>query len=323
MEIKLNTLFIDLLPEPVVLIDDQGMILETNKAAEILDQGHELTGNNLKDYLFPHPSDFIHLMTTDEIKKISITLNNTDYYVRIIPVPETGFMILFLKYIDEQDRQKIGPITSHEPIRDLYAHMLDLIEAERKRISGKLHDTVSQNLLFINMLLRNSSNEQEYQDILAKVIPAIDSVLEEIKAISKRLKPIISKDVDLITAIITLVTKLNGENGIKGEVNYSGHSERLDIKTETLLYGIVNEAVTNILKHSKAENYTVQIINKTSSIILIISDDGIGFYLFPSQNVRLGITRMKTITEIINGTFNIESSPGNGTVINISIPRNN
>ena len=113
--------------------------------------------------------------------------------------------------------------------------------------------------------------------------------------------------------------------GIKGEFKIIGEEYRLLKDVEVNMFRIAQEALWNIEHHSKASNASVVITFSNEATILNISDDGIGFTVLPnlevmSQSGKLGLLGMKERAELFGGKLEIQSSPGKGTIINVSFP---
>jgi two-component system NarL family sensor kinase len=122
-----------------------------------------------------------------------------------------------------------------------------------------------------------------------------------------------------------LAEKISEDTGISGTVDIYGTEERLDKKLELTLYRITQEALGNIIKHSKAKVFTIQLINKNDSTRLLISDDGVGFDTAKIKKDTIysgfGLLNMQERLNTYNGKLKIDTSPGNGTVIITEIPK--
>jgi signal transduction histidine kinase len=132
----------------------------------------------------------------------------------------------------------------------------------------------------------------------------------------------ILKELGLTPALFNLVERIKKESGIHGEFGCANMEKRLDQNLETAIYRIVQEALNNTVKYSKAEEFSVELINDDKKIHLIISDDGKGF---DKEAVMLGkhgmgITNMRERTEAFNGIFRLNSSSEEGTFIIAEFP---
>jgi signal transduction histidine kinase len=118
---------------------------------------------------------------------------------------------------------------------------------------------------------------------------------------------------------------MSEETGIEGAVDIYGFEERLNKKLELTLYRIAQEAISNIVKHSRATEFNIQIMYDEDIVKLIISDDGIGFdpahTNHKSNSSGFGLLNMQERIGSYNGKLKIDSSKGNGTLIITEIPK--
>lgn len=209
--------------------------------------------------------------------------------------------------------------------------LIDINEAqeeERMRIATDLHDGLGHLLTSISYSAQelqniNVSNVEEKEKLINKIQEEIDLAIIESKNLSHNLIPIVLKDFGLIVAITNLVDRANEFYDIKIDFNAFDYTERIDTKLEKAIYRICQESLNNIIKHSKAENAQFQIFKQEDILVLVIDDDGIGFDLeLPEEksNKGIGLVSIRERVSAFDGTFNIESQPGNGTEIIIEIP---
>jgi two-component system sensor histidine kinase DegS len=203
------------------------------------------------------------------------------------------------------------------------------IEEERQRIARELHDGVGQNLLLFRLKLQQL--EQLVSDKIDKkeydlLVESVENSIQELKTISHVLKPKILEELGLVPALRFLCNRISRESGIFGSIDISGGEERINSSLEITLYRLTQEALNNIVKHSRAKIFNIQLIYGNESIKLIISDDGIGFEIDDLQTKEslagMGLINMQERIEEFKGKLKIDSSSGNGTVIIVDIPVN-
>lgn len=202
-------------------------------------------------------------------------------------------------------------------------------ERERKRISRELHDGLGQLLLTMKLRLnvtnrKNASSgnghenliqqEQEIQEMLGKTI-------EEVKRISYGLSPVLLDELGIIKALERYCQDMSQMSGLTIEfVNY-GITGFNDQEKCTHIYRIVQEAVTNGVKHGNPTEINVQLLAGNERITLMIQDDGNGFDIDLLQNGEgNGIANMRDRAKILGGDFMLSSKPGEGTSIIVKIP---
>lgn len=193
-------------------------------------------------------------------------------------------------------------------------------EKERTRIGHELHDNVNQILstvkLFVDMLTPVDKKEK---DIKAKSIEYVVMAIDEIRKLSKELvvPQLIGKG--LADSIQTLVNDINISSIINVRFAHDHENELLSPGKKVTLFRIVQEQLKNILKHSKAKHVNIYLESKDGNTQLIIKDDGVGFD--PKQTHRgIGLSNIHERTRFYNGTVDIQTSPGYGCTIAVTIP---
>jgi len=191
--------------------------------------------------------------------------------------------------------------------------LMENTEIERQRIAKELHDSVGHQLLDIKNSILNEIKLQEFK---------VDEVIQNVRDISRNLFPVMFEQLRLKRSIENLIESINITEKfyIDLEINYPENS--LSINKELHLYRIIQEAISNIRKHSKAESAKIELFENKSQLILVIKDNGIGFKMDKLNENSFGLMGMKQRAKSIGAKFQIESNE-NGTIININIPLDN
>ncbi len=212
------------------------------------------------------------------------------------------------------------------------AHEMALISAtesedrERQRIAAELHDGLGQlltsavlNLGAINEAI--NSLDEKVRTNYQSALKAIKTALHETRIISHNLMPKAIKDFGYALAVEQLITGLKDNSGIQLSFFTNFRDGRLSPMLERNLYRITQEAVTNIIKHARAQSGVVQLMKYPEMLILTIEDDGVGFEpsAVNSKN-HMGLRNIAIRAESMGATLDIDTSPGHGTVIAIQIP---
>jgi len=207
--------------------------------------------------------------------------------------------------------------------------LIDLQEKNWKEVSFELHDNIGQNLLVINNEVRkiekNLSESDSNKAELEKVSSLVTESIEDIRKMSSRIFPHQIKKIGLRKAIESMVNKVLGEYEINSGIDICEIDRMLDSETELNLFRIIQEAINNIVKHSKAKNVNITIARTGTNFITEIKDDGNGFdyeKILKSQDRGFGLFNMLERAKLIDGKFLINSKPGQGTQIKIFIPVN-
>lgn len=199
-------------------------------------------------------------------------------------------------------------------------------EDERKRISAELHDSTGQLLATAKMKLelitgKVARSQPETGEILAETTDLLSRSLDEVRNISSGLHPSLLDELGLVSAVRWLARRTAESSGIDVRVRVRGLKERLPAAVEIPLFRIVQEGLNNLGRHSRASRASVSISASDSNVTISIRDDGIGFntaeeYERPSG---LGLRTLRQRVRWLGGEFKLESSPGNGTSLQIQI----
>jgi len=327
--IKLMALFAELDPNPLIRIDEKGIIIHTNDAAKVLGKNIPVEGRNISDILASINFSIIDCIKKDQSVEFNESINNKFYSIHLRGISYLNIAQIYFDDLTERKMFEEELQLSKRQLQELSGHLRDTLEDERQRIARELHDSIGQNLHLIRMKLQNNgfSNEKNNlskdRDIL---LNSIEISINELKEIIYNLKPKILEEIGLGAALKTLVKKISEETAIRGSVDISGNEERLNKKLELTLYRLAQEAVNNIIKHSMAKEFNIQLIYKEDLVKLLISDDGIGFGINNTSKEKyssgFGLLNMQERIQTFNGRLKIDSSPGNGTITIIEIPKN-
>jgi two-component system sensor histidine kinase UhpB len=150
------------------------------------------------------------------------------------------------------------------------------------------------------------------------------AVLEGIHKLIVNLRPTVLDDLGLAAAIRASSETRLADAGIKLHLE-ADYEERLPITLETALFRVIQEAVNNIIRHSKAENASIELVVDDSTIAVDVEDDGIGFVTDNMFEIResgqgLGLLGMQERVSLLGGTMSINSQPANGTHLAIRVP---
>jgi signal transduction histidine kinase len=197
-------------------------------------------------------------------------------------------------------------------------------EEERKRIARELHDSTSQSLTSLMIGLRNLT---EFCDN-PEIYPRIDQLreetsrtLEDVHSLALQLRPTVLDDIGLKVAMERLVEEWEDRHNVNADVFVHLGNDRLPGFLETALFRIVQEALANIAKHANANSVSVLVERRNDDVVTIIEDDGSGFDINNnSSGGRLGLLSMQERAGILDGKLEIESGPGMGTSVFVTIP---
>ena len=204
-------------------------------------------------------------------------------------------------------------------------------EEERERISRELHDDICQRLsgmkFRVEVLAGNAepANKRMVRG-LRDINQELDRAITEVQRISSNLRPSVLDDFGLVTALRMLCKEFQKLHAVRTSCR-EAHAPPgpVDSNIEIALYRIAQEALSNTAKHSNAGNATVHLERQESSIQLTVSDDGTGFEETDAARARgeghgMGLMSMRERSELLGGTFRIESASGKGTTVTVTLP---
>ncbi len=232
----------------------------------------------------------------------------------------TVYLIVHRRFILLERKRK----TQEEFARAL----LESQEAERKRISGELHDSVGQNIL----LMKNRAHFgiQGTQDIelahqqLNEIASLAADTLNQVREISHNLRPLHLDRLGLTQSFFMLLDQVERNSSITIQTTINSIDDLIPKEHEVNLFRIVQECLNNVLKHSKATTVAFTAEVNTEAISIIIRDDGVGFDFDQKQrltrNYGMGLSGLSERAKIIGGKLVITSSPGKGTTTSLRIP---
>jgi PAS domain S-box-containing protein len=223
---------------------------------------------------------------------------------------------------------------SEEELRLLSSHLLTAQEAERRRIAGDLHDSICQSLNMIKLKIGESLGHLDNGmvglagEMFKKMTAAIQDILDEVREICMGLRPSSLDDLGIMVTIDWFCREfqeLHPEIGIEKEL--SVEERQVPESLKIVIYRLLQEALNNVAKHSKADRVRVALMrkDKDNMLDLTIEDNGRGFDLEEVLSVEstqrgLGLGTMRERTGLSGGSFSIETAKDAGTVVKASWP---
>jgi PAS domain S-box-containing protein len=194
-------------------------------------------------------------------------------------------------------------------------------EKERSEIGKELHDNVNQLLSASRLYIEAAKNERKDADVLlTQASEYVMTAIEEIRILSKVLNTPLINEIGLLETVENMVEDLMVVNKIKIEVEKKSFSEAcLQENFKLTLFRIIQEQVTNILKHSKATKASISLYRSKTQIYLNIKDNGIGFDTTKKGN-GIGLANINSRAALYKGKINISSAKSKGTLLEIQFP---
>jgi signal transduction histidine kinase len=222
------------------------------------------------------------------------------------------------------DRAAIAVDLSRRVARDALRRIVGGQELERRRLARELHDETGQALTSILLGLRaveDAGNSDDLRQAASDLRELVVATLQDVRRLAVQLRPKALDDFGLVPALERLVQTFSESTDIRVALEAQLGDERLPPEVETTLYRIVQEALTNIVKHAEAANVSILLIRGKGSATLVIEDDGQGFDPGKTREGGLGLEGMRERAELHEGRLRIESAPGGeGATLVIEVP---
>jgi two-component system, NarL family, sensor histidine kinase UhpB len=215
---------------------------------------------------------------------------------------------------------------SSQQMRDLAAGLEAVREEERTRVAREIHDELGQALTVLKLDLSwiktkmppKAETRRKVKDMIAQV----DETIRKVRRISEQLRPAILDDLGLAPAIEWQVTEFQKRTKIQTEIVSNADELRLPNETAGAVFRVVQEALTNVIRHAKATRVELKLRLQDGMLMVSIQDNGKGMSQKPNGLKTLGILGMQERISRIGGQFNVLSEPGQGTRLDILIPTN-
>lgn len=215
----------------------------------------------------------------------------------------------------EKERQE------QENLRRQYvSRVIAAQEDERKRIARELHDSTSQSLTSILVGLRNLEQASDPADLNGRIDElraVVGATLEEVHVLAWQLRPSVLDDLGLVTALQRYLADVQRRAGLQLDFAAHGLEDRLPVTLETAIYRVVQETVTNIVRHANATTASVLVEQRAGTVRVIVEDDGQGFDAAAAmrKETSLGLQGIHERARLFNGKVTVESEPGRGTSV--------
>ena len=207
--------------------------------------------------------------------------------------------------------------------RDVLRRVVEAQELERARLARELHDETGQALTSILLGLKpleQSAESEEAREAVGSLRELVVGTLQDVRRLAVELRPSALDDFGLVTAVERLTETFREQSGLRVELEAQLGDGRLPQAAETALYRVIQEAFTNVVKHSGATRVSVLLQRKDGAALAVIEDDGSGFDPGNTHENALGLEGMRERLALVGGRLRIESSSGAGTTLVAEVP---
>jgi signal transduction histidine kinase len=302
--------------------------------------------NKKEPIIFPSNKDLTASEISDQLQYIARSITSLNVAIRLnrnfidstndkVSVKEAAVQIM--SSIGETFESKTKSVNLEKQISDLRSdefrllinRLDDALEADRKFIAMQLHDDIGASLVAIQFRLNYLKSEFENRELLSSgdsmemssILSQVKAVYQNIRQIGRNLRPEMLDVLGLNAALTSLINEYNRVNNLN--IYFSCDDDLVAVSNEInlMVYRIVQEGMTNIIKHASATEVFIVINLKNNYLQLSIIDDGKGFDT--THRPGIGLIGIREKAHSMNGEFIIESNIGYGTTLNIILPLDN
>jgi len=220
-------------------------------------------------------------------------------------------------------RAAVAVELSQRVARDAVRRVVQAQELERRRLARELHDETGQALTSILLGLKPLEDalvDHPAHAALGGLREQVVSALQDVRRLAVELRPAVLDDFGLVPALERLTDAFAEQSNIRVDFHSALGELRLPGEVETALYRVVQESLTNILKHANAHNVSVSLARRESGVAAVIEDDGSGFDQRVVREDGIGLIGMRERLALIDGRLEVESRPGAGTTVVAEVP---
>ncbi len=216
-----------------------------------------------------------------------------------------------------------------EQLRRLSRQIITAQEDERRKISRELHDVIAQTLTGINIRLATlhaaaTTDSKTLERNISRTQRLVEKSVEIVHQFARELRPAVLDDLGLLPALQSYVKAFTQRTKLHVHLKVFAGIEELGINQRTVLYRVIQEALTNVARHAKATQVEVSFQRHAMGLSLKVHDNGKSFLvddmLHSRGRRRLGLLGMRERVEMIGGQFEIVSAPGHGTAVQVQLP---
>jgi signal transduction histidine kinase len=220
-------------------------------------------------------------------------------------------------------RASVAVDLSQRIARDAFRRVVEAQELERRRLARELHDETGQALTSILLGLKSLEDAlgaDKARAAVAELRELVVATLQDVRRLAVELRPKVLDDFGLVPALERLAESFGDQTEIDVRFETGLGDERLAPEVETALYRIVQESLTNVVKHAQARVVSIVLARKGGAVALVIEDDGRGFDVGDTRDGGFGLEGMRERIGLLEGRLQVESRAGAGTTIVAEVP---
>jgi len=326
--------YVENAPDIVFVADRTGKYIEVNNAACRITgySRDELLNMSVLDIIAPeskeHGEAMIREIQVNGVMQADLCVYHKDgsmHWFAVDAVRLSDYSFLgFTKDITERKNANLEVIQAREDLQKFNQHLMDVREDERATIAREIHDELGQALtamkIDLNWVVKNFDNWEKAQQKLARIIEMTNDTIRNVQRISSELRPGLLDDLGLATAIEWYCNEFEQRSGVKCQLCLEDITFT-DQRINLTLFRIMQEALTNVIRHARASTVVVTLVSKPDGITLLIDDNGVGISpkKIGSRN-SLGLIGIRERVRQFDGSVEFTVNPVSGTRIIVNIP---
>lgn len=233
--------------------------------------------------------------------------------------------VLEMALYKHQAEEKLRSTTRQ--LKALSQRVLEVQELERRRVAVELHDELGQSLtaIKINLQLSERFKDKSPTELNGESIRIVEEAIQQVRRLATGLRPSMLDDLGLAPALKWMTEQTANRTGMVINFHHERAQPRLAADIETACFRVVQEALTNISRHSQASTVDISLRREDGQLLLSVTDDGVGF---DTEAMReralagesLGVLGMQERATLVGGSLTLESTPGQGSTVVLTCP---
>ena len=336
---RMRSLF-DLVPVAIWITEGDSVVYANPACARLfgLALSDSFTGHSLFQFLSPGAHDTVRskvaealkdeeaVLTLDsEIARHDGTVRQVGMVLAALPDHHRTLVQMFFTDITSQAQERRALLRARHTLRKFSASVVEAREEERRSIARELHDELGQRLTALKLELSTLDRASDVRippERTQAMIDMIDDTVAAARRISMDLRPLMLDDLGLNAAIEWQAREFERRTGLRVSLSLAETQHVIDSGTATALYRIVQEALTNIARHARANRVQIAVSVDTDTLELCVQDDGEGFSSVPPKSARgsFGLIGIRERVIVLGGHLSIANAPNGGALLKVRLP---
>jgi PAS domain S-box-containing protein len=336
-------------PNPVLRIDADGTILHSNKAGKILLSSWQC---QVGQRISPSWRQYItRILERGKNERLEVDAGDALFDLTMAPVPESGYVNVYgidvtarkqaeddlrryREHLEELVQERTEElmraneqlVAEIERRNKLEREIINISEAEQRRIGQELHDSLGQLLTGIAFMARVLEQKLAKKSVpesadVTEIIKLVNQATNQARGISKGLHPVDFHSGSLVSSLQELANNTQHLFGVKCDFHGERKIDLAHPEDASHLYRIAQEAVTNAIKHGKAKKIHIKLACKEDQAVLTVENDGRDFPAeFEKRGTGIGLQIMDHRVDLIDGELMVKKAAGGGTIVTCTFP---